>query len=110
MIEDVRQVVSEVTNPQRLELVTRQKKGTGRTKAPDGTCSGSTTASFLILPFSLLVPAPSSPLGPSFLLEERPERRGHASSFPASPGPPHLTLSGHGELRVGRAAVLPFCP
>lgn len=70
MIEDVRQVVSEVTNPQRLELVIRQEKGTARAKAPDGTCSGSMTASFLTSishpHFFSLSPRPLQSPGPEF--------------------------------------------
>ena len=69
MIENVRQVVSEITYPQRLELVTRQKKGTSGAKAPDGTCSGSTTASFLT---SISRPHFFS-LGPRPLLSPGPE-------------------------------------
>ena len=86
MIEHVREVVSQVTHEQRLELVTRRRKREQQEPKPRGTEPALRTprthlssSVYVSLTFSLRVPAPSSPRVPGSLLEKLPGLKGRPS-------------------------------
>lgn len=87
MIEHVREVVSQVTHEQRLELVTRRRKREQQEPKPRerNLLFGLHERIFpqvyiyVSLTFSLRVPAPSSPRVPGSLLEKLPGLKGRPS-------------------------------